>query len=136
MKDKKISEDSGRLTEKAGQEAKIFKSLPPHRFAIFRLDYYFLLPSPIFFSQLKHSYIQEAVSDSMFFNIAASVDEQAPAVANSRVLAGHIQTIPLSAEKIYEASGEEILGEEVAGEVTLQIMNTRLDQALVATTRL
>lgn len=92
---------------------------------------YFFLPS------LKISLhpSAEAVSDSMSFNIVASLDEQAPAVANSRSLIGHIQSIPLSAEKVYEASGEEILGEEVVGEVTLHNEYTK-DQPLVATTRL
>jgi len=92
---------------------------------------YFFLPS------LKISLhpSAEAVIDSTSFNIVETLDSQAPAVANSRNLVGRIQSLTLSAEKVYEASGEEILGEEVVGEVTLHNEYNK-DQPLVATTRL
>ncbi len=138
MKDKKISEDSEANREKPVKKRKSLNLYRRIALQFFGLTIIFLAAVAYFFLPSLSISLHpsaEAVSDSMSFNIAASVDEQAPAVANSRVLAGHIQTIPLSAEKIYEASGEEILGEEVAGEVTLHNEYTK-DQALVATTRL
>jgi hypothetical protein len=46
-----------------------------------------------------------------------------------------LRSIPLNAEKVYEASGEEILGEEIIGEVTLHNEYNK-SQPLVIKTRL
>jgi hypothetical protein len=93
---------------------------------------YFFLPSLTI--SLRPS--AEAVADTMTFKIIAEDSEsEEPAAANSRSLKGEIRVLPLSAEKVYEASGEEILGEEVIGEVTLHNEYNKA-QPLVAKTRL
>jgi hypothetical protein len=93
---------------------------------------YFLLPS------LKIS-IQpnfESVADTLSFRVSAE-DTQVDSViaASSRNLQGEVKFIDLNIEKNYEASGEEILGEEVVGEVTLHNEYSRA-QPLVVNTRL
>lgn len=93
---------------------------------------YFFLPSLTIY--LRPS--AEAVADTMAFKIIAEDSEsEEPAAANSRSLKGEIRVLPLSAEKVYEATGEEILGEEVVGEVTLHNEYNKA-QPLVVNTRL
>ncbi|MBN2884759.1 hypothetical protein JXE04_02440 [Patescibacteria group bacterium] len=92
---------------------------------------YFFLPS------LKISLYPaaEAVVDNLSFQVISSVDNTENNSNTSRSLTGQLRSIPLNAEKVYEASGEEILGEEVIGEVTLHNEYNK-DQPLVAKTRL
>lgn len=93
---------------------------------------YFFLPS----LTIKLYPSAEVVADTMSFRITTpSSEEDELETNNSRNLAGEIQVLPLSAEKVYEASGEEILGEEVVGEVTLHNEYNKA-QPLVAKTRL
>ncbi len=78
----------------------------------------------------------EAVADTMSFKITtADNNDSEPDTSNSRRINGDIQVMPISAEKVFEASGEEILGEEVIGEVTLHNEYNKA-QPLVAKTRL
>ncbi|MDD3285503.1 MAG: hypothetical protein PHG95_02620 [Patescibacteria group bacterium] len=142
MKDKKHSPNlSAPLPDNKDLPSRGRKSLHLYR----RIAFQFIALTAIFLVIVAYFFLPslkislhpsaEAVSDSMSFNIVPSLDDQAPAVANSRSLVGHIQNVPLSAEKIYEASGEEILGEEVSGEVTLHNEYSKA-QPLVANTRL
>ncbi|MDD2680825.1 MAG: hypothetical protein PHE20_01835 [Patescibacteria group bacterium] len=91
---------------------------------------YFFLPS------LKISLhpAAEAVVDTLSFQVVSSNSVEAETNA-SRSITGQLRSLPLSAEKVYEASGEEILGEEIAGEVTLYNEYNK-DQPLVIKTRL
>ena len=93
---------------------------------------YFFLPS----LKITMHPSAEAIADSLSLRIASADSEDAQAEsAGSRLVAGEVRTIALSAEKVFEASGEEILGEEVVGEVTLHNEYTKA-QPLVAKTRL
>ena len=99
---------------------------------LFLVVAYFFLPS----LKITLHPSAEAIADSLTINIAPTDNGQsAVSTTSGRFLAGDIQTVPVSAEKVYEASGEEILGEEVAGEVTLHNEYIK-DQPLVAKTRL
>lgn len=91
---------------------------------------YFFLPS------LKISLhpASEAVVDTLSFQVISSADD-VDNTNTGRSIAGQLRSIPLSAEKVYEASGEEILGEEVIGEVTLHNEYNKA-QPLVVKTRL
>lgn len=78
----------------------------------------------------------EAVGDTLSFKITtADNNESEPDTSNSRRINGDILVMPISAEKVFEASGEEILGEEVFGEVILHNEYNKA-QPLVAKTRL
>lgn len=93
---------------------------------------YFFLPS----LKITMHPSAEAIADSLSLRIASADSEDATAEsAGSRLVAGEVRTITLSAEKVFESSGEEILGEEVVGEVTLHNEYTKA-QPLVAKTRL
>lgn len=61
--------------------------------------------------------------------------EQNQASSSAVLMKGTVKNLGVSAFKSYPAGGEEILGEEVAGRVTL-INNYNKDQALVVKTRL
>ncbi len=91
---------------------------------------YFFLPS------LKISLYPaaEAVVDTLSFQVVSSNSNDA-AANNSRSIIGQLRSLPLMSEKVYEASGEEILGEEIVGEVTLHNEYNK-DQPLVVKTRL
>ncbi|MFA5163173.1 MAG: hypothetical protein WC441_01445 [Patescibacteria group bacterium] len=64
-----------------------------------------------------------------------SAGEQNQASSTATLMKGRLKNLGVSAFKSYPAGGEEILGEEVAGRVTL-INNYNKDQALVVKTRL
>jgi len=91
---------------------------------------YFFLPS------LKISLhpAAEAVVDTLSFQVVPSNSDEALS-NNSRSINGQLRSIPLNVEKVYEASGEEVLGEEIVGEVTLHNEYNK-DQPLVVKTRL
>jgi len=142
MKDKKQAPNlSTSLPDNKDSASRSRKSLHLYRriaFQFIALTAVFLVIVAYFFlPSLKISLHPraEVISDSISFNIVPALDKQAPAVANSRSLIGRIQSVPLSAEKVYEASGEEILGEEINGEVTLHNEYSKA-QPLVANTRL
>jgi phosphoribosyl-ATP pyrophosphohydrolase len=101
-------------------------------FLLLLIAAYFLLPS------LKIS-IQpsfEATADTISFSVSSGETKVDSVIAsNSRNLSGEVQFITLTAEKVYESSGEELLGQEVVGEVTLHNEYSRA-QPLVANTRL
>lgn len=78
----------------------------------------------------------ETVVDSLPFEVISTEDAaDMSEVANSRSLTGDVKVLTLKADKVYETSGEEILGEEIVGEVTLHNEYTK-DQPLVVNTRL
>mgnify|MGYP001809604295 CR=1 FL=1 len=78
----------------------------------------------------------EIIADSLSFKVVSAEDNNRQENnETSRSLPGELKSIAINAEKVYEASGEEILGEEVVGEVTLYNNYTKA-QALVAKTRL
>jgi len=91
---------------------------------------YFFLPS------LKISLYPaaEAVVDTLSFQVVSSADGIDNTNA-SRSITGQLRSIPINAEKVYEASGEEVLGEEIVGEVTLHNEYNKA-QPLVVKTRL
>jgi hypothetical protein len=75
---------------------------------------------------------QEMVSDSIKFNV---FDQSQESLAGSEDVVGVIKQIAVGLEKEYQATGREVLGEEVVGTVTI-INNYTKNQPLVATTRL
>ena len=78
----------------------------------------------------------EAIADSLTLSIASTTTETAAAETDgSRSVSGSLKSETLNADKVFETSGEEILGEEVAGEVTLHNDYTKA-QPLVVKTRL
>lgn len=93
---------------------------------------YFFLPS------LKIS-IQpsfEIVSDTVPFMVVTDESKVDSLIANNyRQLNGEMQFFNLSTQKVYEATGEEVLGQEVTGIVTLHNEYSR-SQPLVVNTRL
>jgi len=93
---------------------------------------YFLLPSLTIAIQPSF----EAAADTVSFRVSSD-DTQVDSViaANSRNLSGEVQFFIITAEKVYESSGEEVLGQEVTGRVTLHNEYSRA-QPLVVNTRL
>lgn len=79
----------------------------------------------------------ENVDASLEFNVYGPEINVAKLYASStnQLLAGTVKEVPISAEKIYHSSGEDVLGEELTGRVKL-INNYNKDQALVAKTRI
>ncbi len=98
----------------------------------------------IFFSKLTIliSPQGETLNDSLTFNISSSsttspltdINSNSEAKYNKNIY-GEAQVIEVSSEKIYQTSGEEVLGEEVIGKVTL-INKYNKNQPLVVNTRL
>ncbi len=77
----------------------------------------------------------ETINDTLFLKVANQTEvEPRPGDARTQV-SGSVNQVELSAEKTYQASGEEYMGEKITGQVTL-INNSAQDQPLVATTRL
>ena len=86
----------------------------------------------------------EALNDSLLFKVmpegmadnnASSTNESASSTDFRENVEGTVKEIEVSAEQNFPASGEESVGDEVSGKVTL-INNSAKSQALVATTRL
>lgn len=93
---------------------------------------YFLLPSLKIFVRPNF----ESVADSLSFRVSNNkVQVDSVIASSSRNLQGEVQILPINADKVYQASGEEILGEEVVGEVTIYNEYSRA-QPLVINTRL
>ena len=75
---------------------------------------------------------QERISDSIKFDI---YDQSQEKLASTKDIIGSIKQIEVSLAKEFQATGREVLGEEVVG--TVKIINTyNKNQPLVATTRL
>lgn len=77
----------------------------------------------------------EAVVDTLSFQVVSSADNNSTDTNTGRSIMGQLRSIPLNAEKVYRASGEEVLGEEIVGEVTLHNEYNKA-QPLVVKTRL
>jgi hypothetical protein len=75
---------------------------------------------------------QERVSDNLIVDI---YDKESYENSPSASLAGVVEEVELEAEKVYESTGVETLGEEISGKVRV-INNYTKNQPLVATTRL
>lgn len=75
---------------------------------------------------------QERLSNNLIFDI---YDQAKNTPANESALPGAVQAITITDEKTYDATGGDILGEEVVGTVKL-VNNYNKNQPLVATTRL
>ncbi|MCF7819981.1 MAG: hypothetical protein K9M44_00715 [Candidatus Pacebacteria bacterium] len=71
---------------------------------------------------------EEVVNNNVLLDVYNKPDSDS-------VLSGSVMSITAESEDTFLASGEEIIGEEIAGTVTI-INNYSKDQALVATTRL
>lgn len=77
----------------------------------------------------------EITKDNLFLKVASQSEaEVRPGDARTQV-SGSVNEVELDVEKIYLASGEEYLGEEITGSVKI-INNHNRSQSLVATTRL
>ena len=76
---------------------------------------------------------KERLSDKIFLKVFDE-NKVATGTSESHVL-GVVENIEIKKENIYRATGEEILGHEITGQVIL-INNTSEDRPLVATTRL
>ncbi|NCB20317.1 MAG: hypothetical protein EOM88_00115 [Clostridia bacterium] len=93
---------------------------------------YFLLPSLTIYVETDY----ETISNSFDFQVIGDTNQGDNLIStSSRSLPGNLVILPIRAEKIYQASGEEILGEEVVGEVTIHNEYNR-NQPLVVNTRL
>ncbi len=78
----------------------------------------------------------EAMNDVLFLRVNSDDQPTEARIVDVREqISGSINELELFVEKTYLATGEEFLGEEVSGRVTI-INNNNKDQALVATTRL
>ncbi len=75
---------------------------------------------------------QERISNNMIFDVV-DMDNQAFAGTNS--IKGLVKNISITKEKEYDATGEEVIGEEAVGIVNI-INNYSKNQPLVATTRI
>lgn len=100
----------------------------------------FLAAVVIYFSFAKLTILitpqVEAMNDVLFLRVNSDTQPTETRVADVREqISGSINELELFVEKTYLATGEEFLGEEVSGRVTI-INNNNKEQALVATTRL
>ena len=75
---------------------------------------------------------QERISNNMIFDV---YDKERASGESANGLAGVVNSLDLTYKKTYPATGEEIIGQEVVGEVII-INNYTKNQPLVATTRL
>jgi len=95
----------------------------------------------LFFSKLTISVTPqgETINDSLTLDIVAPGGDNTAATSSemkfNKTIDGEVKIIEVAAEKIYQTSGEEILGEEVTGQVTL-INKYNKTQPLVINTRL
>ncbi len=77
----------------------------------------------------------EAMNDILFLRINGDAETDNQTTDVREQVDGSINELELFVNKTYEASGEEFLGEEIIGKVTI-INNNNKDQSLIATTRL
>ena len=96
----------------------------------------------LFFSKLTISVMPqgETINDSLTLSITASGADNTTATTSSEIqfnktIDGEVKIIDVTAEKIYQTSGEEVLSEDVTGQVTL-INKYNKAQPLVINTRL
>ncbi len=75
----------------------------------------------------------EAISDSVQFQVKENVE--ASTIDGLQVVPGVVTSTVVTLEKVYPATGEENIGEEIIGKVTIYNNYTR-NQPLIATTRL
>lgn len=77
----------------------------------------------------------ETMNDVLFLKVVSDTNAEQKTADIREKVSGTINELELSVESKYRATGEEFLGEEVSGTVTI-INNNNKPQALVATTRL
>ncbi len=78
----------------------------------------------------------EAINDSLLFKVQPEgTQPENPETDFREKVDGTVKEVTVSEEKTFEATGEEFIGEEVYGQVTV-INNSAKSQALVATTRI
>jgi hypothetical protein len=75
---------------------------------------------------------QERIGNNLMFDV---YDQEKNTAIADNVVAGIVQAVELNSENKYPAGGEEAIGEELSGKVTI-INNYTKNQPLVATTRL
>ena len=97
---------------------------------------FILLAVVFYFSFIKVTIVlipnQERISNNMIIDIFNNEEDISD---KSAAISGAVKIIDIEHTKAYPASGEEVIGEEVAGEVAI-INNYTKNQPLVATTRL
>ncbi len=76
---------------------------------------------------------QERISNNMIFTVSGA--DSGTAGTDAAIIPGTVEQIQISHEGTYPATGEEIIGQEAVGEVTIINSYTK-NQPLVATTRL
>jgi len=77
----------------------------------------------------------ESVGASLEFDVYNQDLGQPSATSTNQLISGKVKELTVSGNKTYPSSGEEVLGEEIVGQVTL-INNYNKNQTLVAKTRL
>jgi hypothetical protein len=78
----------------------------------------------------------ERISDLLNIVVTNSSSSQTSVnLSNAANVSGSVEQIPVKEQKIYEATGANILGQEISGKVSI-INNYSQDKTLVATTRL
>ncbi len=79
----------------------------------------------------------EVISDNLLVKVEKGGEENEEEVETDfrEVVKGEIKELTFNEEKVFMSSGEEYIGEEIVGQVTI-VNTTAKNQALVATTRL
>ncbi len=120
------------LTEAPQRRIKLYRSIA----LTFIFFTFLLLVTVFYFSVVKMTIIlvpdQKRISNNMIFDV---YDKERVSSGNANGLGGVVNFLDLTYKKTYPATGEEIIGQEVVGEVII-INNYTKNQPLVATTRL
>lgn len=133
-------EDENKNTEEESKTQKIINKRPINMYRKIAISFIaltiILLLVVVYFTFVSVEIVitpsQERVSDNLIVDI---YDKESYENAPSASLAGVVEEIELEAEKVYESTGVETLGEEISGKVRV-INNYTKNQPLVATTRL
>ena len=132
QEEKKAVSSPTELPETPRRRLKLYRSIAL-TFIFFTI---LLLATVFYFSVTKVTIVlvpdQERISNNMIFDV---YDKERASDEGVNGLAGVVNFLDLTYKKTYSATGEEVIGQEVVGEVTI-INNYTKNQPLVATTRL
>jgi hypothetical protein len=132
-------EDENKKTEEESKTQKIINKRPINMYRKIAISFIaltiILLSVVVYFTFVSVEIVltpsQERVSDNLIVDI---YDKESYENSPSASLAGVVEEVELEAEKVYESTGVETLGEEISGKVRV-INNYTKNQPLVATTR-
>jgi hypothetical protein len=132
-------EDDNKNTEEESKTQKIINKRPINMYRKIAISFIaltvILLSVVVYFTFVSVEIVltpaHERVSDNLIVDI---YDKESYENSPSASLAGVVEEVELEAEKVYESTGVETLGEEISGKVRV-INNYTKNQPLVATTR-